>query len=164
MKKALCSFLFLFVTAACSRQSDPVPVSVPASAPTLYTVGWRVNGLTVSTGHYVSILSRSGSTLTVYGREYANERLLSEVQLEVPAAVGTYAFGAPSAAWATYALRGTKHYAGAAPGASGPTGSGTVVLTALTDGMAVGTFTFTGIDPVTKVEKSVTNGTFRVPF
>ena len=156
MRKA---FFLLFVAAtACSRQADPVPVP---PAPT-HTVGWRVDGQDVMTDHYVSLSALPGSTLVVYGRDYANG---SEVQLEMPGAVGTYTFGAGSPAWATYATRaGTKYAAGAAPGASGATGPGTVVLTALANGVAVGTFAFTGIDPVTKAVKSVTTGTFRVPI
>ena len=109
-----------------------------------------------------------GSTLTVYVRTDASGGGGGgggEVQLEVPAAVGTYAFGAGTPAWATYtAPGGLKYGAGAVPGASGPTGPGTVVLTSVSGGVAVGTFTFTGIEPVSQAVKNVTNGTFRVPI
>ena len=52
------------------------------------------------------------------------------------------------------------------PGASGPTGPGTVVLTSVSGGVAIGTFifTFTGIEPMSQAVKNVTNGTFRVPI
>ena len=153
------AFLFLCLgTTACARQADPVP------KPPAHAVGWRVDGQDVATGAYVSFSTTPGSTLTVYGRADATGGG-GEVQLEVPAAVGTYTFGAGAPAWATYAAPGgLKYGAGAVPGASGPTGPGSVVLTSVSGGVAVGTFTFTGIEPVSQAVKNVTNGTFRVPI
>ena len=48
------------------------------------------------------------------------------------------------------------------PGANGPTGPGTLELTIVSGGVAVGTFT--GIEPMSQAVKNVTNGTIRVPI
>ena len=154
MKKAL--LLLLLGAAACAKtQVEPAPRPAPRA------VSWRVDNRDLVTDRWVSGLNPPDTRL-VYGREYIDGRIVSEVQLHFPAAVGTYPLGTSSAAWARYVRDGVGYYAGAAPGASAPIGSGTIVLTASTDGVAVGTFTFTGVDPVSKAEKTVIKGTFRV--
>ena len=154
MKKAY--FVLFALATACSRAADPAPPKAPS-----HTVGWRVDGQDVTTSIYVTVSGQSGP-LDVTGRDVAGG---SEVSLEVPGVVGTYVLGTGAGVCATYTARGGSRYeAGAVPGANGPTGSGTVVLTSLGNGAAVGTFTFIGIDPVSKAVKTVTNGTFRMPF
>jgi hypothetical protein len=157
MKKSL--VLLLLVAAACAK--TPAEPALP-TAPSR-TVGWRVDNRDLSADHWVTGFDPP-ATRVVYGREYVDGRIVSEVRLHFPAAVGSYPLGAGSPAWASYARDGVTYYAGAAPGASAPTGSGTLVLTAEQDGVAVGTFTFTGVDPASQAEKTVTHGTFRVPI
>jgi len=151
-------YLVLLVAAtACSRAADPAPMPVAPA----HTVGWRVDGRDVTTGAYTTASGGTGP-LAVSGRDEAGG---SEVRLEVPGAVGTYVLGTSAGSWATYTGRGGPRYeAGAVPGTTGSTGAGTVVITRLGNGAAVGTFAFTGVDPVSKAVKTVANGTFRVPF
>lgn len=154
MNKAF--LLFLLGVAACAKTQV-----APAPKPTPRTVSWRVESRELTTDRWVSGRSPDG-TRSVIGREYVGDRLVSEVELAFPAAVGTHPFGATSPGWARYSREGVRYYAGTVPGRGAPVGSGTVVLTAAQDGVAVGTFTFTGIDPVSQAEKTVTHGTFRV--
>jgi hypothetical protein len=155
MKKTLIALLL--GTAACSStKTDP--------APNPHTVSWQVDNRAITVDHWVSGSTNPGSVITVYGREYVNGVIVSEVQFELPSTAGTYSLGTTSTAWATYSKGGVKYFAGNAPGASGQLGSGTLVLTTLTGNQAAGTFTFTGIDPVTNSPKTVSGGKFQVPI
>jgi hypothetical protein len=156
MKKALATLLL--GTAACTNtKTDPAPTPNP------HSVSWQVDSQRLTVEDWVS-LRGPGSVITVYGREYVNGAIASEVQFELPSTVGTYDLGASSSAWATYRKGGVKYLAGKAPGATGLPGSGTLVLTSVANQEAIGTFSFTAIDPATNSAKTVSGGKFQVPI
>lgn len=157
MKNVLITLLL--GTAACtSPKSDPAPTPNP------HSISWQVDSQTITVDHWVTGSTNPGTTLTAYGREYVEGVIVSEVQFELPSTAGTYTLGTTSTAWATYSKGGVKYLDGKAPGASGLPGSGTLVLTTLANNQASGTFTFTGIDPVTNSSKVISGGKFQVPI
>ncbi|WP_426060279.1 DUF6252 family protein [Hymenobacter sp. B1770] len=105
-------------------------------------------------------------TLSISGTLNPAGPITSYVSLEMPRAVGTYSFSPTSEASAFYSTIGpgtqTVYYAGANYGAGTVSGSGTIVVTALTATRVNGTFTFTGINFPTGTSMQVTSGQFSV--
>lgn len=151
------------VMAGCTKTAP-----APAPAPTPYAVGWTCDGnaLTSFNWSFGSAGVDNGQlrvpTIHVKGRIQEGNGASTEVEVGVPPAVGTYAFGPTSAAWGIYRVNSTGYYAGTALGITGAPGSGSITVTEVT-GTLRGTFTFTGINPTTGATKTVTNGTFYVP-
>ena len=172
MKKLLLLPLLATLLAACSTTKTEDPAPAPKHA-----VGWAIDGKAITTQYWVS---GSGGNLSwkvpgvvvvhVEGRNPDNGATTDAVMLEVPPAVGTYAFGPATAAWATYSvggiIGGTKYYAGTAPGYStgAVLGAGTITVTEYTATSITGTFGFTAVDPATGATKTVADGKFYVPI
>ncbi|MBF9144195.1 DUF6252 family protein [Hymenobacter properus] len=148
--------LALVSLAACSssKKEDPAP---PARE-----IKWTVDGATQKTTTLQS--QKLTGALTVSGTTPAGTTP-TFLLLQFPDAVGTYTFGPSSTAGASYtsSTGGTvaAYYAGAT-GFGSVAGAGTIVVTALSATEVSGTFTFTGVNPVSGASKSVTNGTFNV--
>ena len=149
--------------AACSHSTT----STDAPPAPKKSVSWNVDGAEVVTENYLAGTGSTGQlsdrTVRVGGRVFRGGHLIADVELEVPPAVGTYTFGPGSAAWATYETAGALYEAGTVPGGSTAPGSGTVVVTDVSDRHIAGTFVFTGIERTSGAAKTVANGRFFVP-
>lgn len=173
MKKLfLLPLLALLASCSNTKNEDPAPAPVPKHA-----VGWMVDGSTVTTESWVSGSGGNQSwkvpgaaVVHVEGRNPDHTGSIGSVMLEVPPAVGTYAFGPTTASWATYSvggvLSGTKYYAGTVPGYKNGAalGAGTITVTEYTATYVKGTFDFTAVDPATGATKTVAGGKFYVPI
>ncbi|MGY3090669.1 hypothetical protein ACVWYF_003730 [Hymenobacter sp. UYAg731] len=162
MKRYLPIGFVVLGLAGCSKATpDPTP------KPTPYTVSWTENGSETTTQSYLTGTGGSGQipaqTVRVGGRIYESGSIRTDIQLEVPAAVGTYPFGPASPAWATFESGSGRYYAGTAPGLTTAVGSGSITVTEFTGHSISGTFTFTGINSNTNTTKTITNGKFYVP-
>jgi hypothetical protein len=162
MKTMVSFFLVAGGLAACSHSAtSPDAPPIPKKF-----VSWSVSGTEVITGNYLAGTGSTGQlpdrTVRVGGRVFRGGHLIADVELEVPPAIGTYTFGPNSAAWATYETAGSLYEAGTVPGGSTAPGSGTVVVTDVSDRHIAGTFTFTGIERTSGTAKTVTNGRFFV--
>ena len=151
--------LALTTLAACSSSKDD-----DATPTTPVGISWTVDGVPVST---TTVQSQKGSSTVSIAGTATSGTTSRYLSLEIPNAVGTYAFSSSPLALGTYTTgssgNNTVYYAGTLPSSSGQTtlGSGTIVVTALTATNITGTFSFTGVGQG-GATKSITAGTFNV--
>ncbi|WP_139255192.1 DUF6252 family protein [Hymenobacter psychrophilus] len=146
-----------FLGACSSENEDPTP---PPLAPGM---SWTVDGGLMTTTTLQA--QRSGNNLSIAGTVNPNGPTSSFLMLSMPAAVGTYTFSLTTDASGTYSTRtnsGTEVYYAGATGLGTVTGTGSIVVTALTATSTSGTFAFTAINPATGTAKSITSGKFTV--
>lgn len=158
--QAATTVLSLVALGACSSsKKDDVAPTTPVG------LSWTVDGAAVSTTTVQS--QKGGSTVSIAGTATSGGGTVSYLSLQIPNAMGTYAFSSSALASGTYSFTlGTTtavYYAGTLPAAAGmyTLGAGTIVVTALTATNVTGTFSFTGIGPA-GAGKAITNGTFNV--
>lgn len=160
MKRYLPIGFVVLGLAGCSKATPE-----PAPKPTPYTVSWTAEAGEITTQSYLTGTGsgRPAVTVRVGGRVYSSGTITTDIQMEVPPAVGTYTFGPSSPAWATYQAGSPKYYAGVAPGIAAAVGSGSITVTEFTGHSISGTFSFTAVDPNSGATKTISNGKFYVP-